>query len=89
MLGRYDIRTRRYCDAIGDVQSMSRHANIKLSRQLRRTCHSNLVDVGKCEMAPAPRERHRDRTPDPGCSTRDDSRSTCETHALSHRQSPS
>jgi hypothetical protein len=89
MLSRYDIRKRRYCDAIGDIQSMSRHANTKSARQLRRACHSNLVDVGKCEMASASRERDRDRAPDSGRSTRYHSGSSCETHALSHRRSPS
>jgi hypothetical protein len=63
---------------------MSRHADTKLSRQLRRAQQPNFVDIGKREMAATTRKRHGDRAADAGGSASHHSRSPAEIHALSH-----
>src|SRR5215510_8569777 len=58
MLVGHDVWKRRHCVAIGDVETVSRHANTVCPCQLCRACQAILVDIGNGEMTTAARQRH-------------------------------
>ena len=82
-----DIRKLSHRSAVGDVDTMSRHAHSVSSRKVCGPCHSNLVYVGKREVTAATRERYGDRATDAARRSRDHSRSPVEAHALRHGSS--
>jgi hypothetical protein len=55
VLSRHDIRELSHCGAVSHVNPMLRHADAIFSRQLRRACHSKLVNICEREMAAATR----------------------------------